>query len=126
MNMVTRILTVVFLFAVACVVFISSSGASAEVKASVIGSWLVVVAAFGAALWWPGLRKAIRLLLITLTLITGAWFLTYVAARVVGNYEMSVRAVTAYLMAETVLVLSLFGLTRIIERIYSRVHGNRT
>lgn len=124
--MATRALICGLIFLAACIVFVCTSGASVEVKSSVVGSWLLVVTALGAIGWWPGIRISIRIPLLIVAMTIGAWFLTYAAARVVGNFEMSVRSVGAYLITEIVLVLSLYGLTRIVEMAVARIReGNR-
>jgi hypothetical protein len=81
----------------------------------------LVVTALGAIVWWPGIRILIRIPLLAVTMTISALFLTYAAARVVGNFEMSVRSVGAYLITEFVLVLPLFGLTRVAEMAVARI-----
>lgn len=123
--MATRVLISVSLFLAVCVLFVGTSGAATDVKLSVIGSWLLVATVLGTIIWWPGIRPASRVLILATALIAGAWFLTFVATRVVGNFEMSVWSVGVYLTTETVLVLSLFGLTRIVEMIVNRISVGR-
>ncbi len=115
------------LFAVAGITLVLSSHAPLRVLVTVLASWLVVVASASLVFWSPGLRSAVRISLLAVILLLGAWMLAFSVTRVVLSYQMTTRTYLLYLGLSTIMLgvffLFTWGIARLLRLIKARQQG---